>query len=206
LTVERTHHLTEIEEPLPTGPLISMALGRQEETVQSVEYETTLDDLVEFNVYHLRTSHAGTSMLSRGSLSAGFVGFFLGLVIAIATRNMMFVALGMGLSILSALIYPPIMIRTARQNARRIYADGKNKCIIGSHRLTLDEGGLREESEGGSQYTKYSSLESISETDAFVYVYLDAVQAHMIPRTRLSSGDLTAFLSVLRERMSKNAV
>jgi hypothetical protein len=109
------------------------------------------------------------------------------------------------LSIFSALVYQPIMIRTARQNARRIYAECRNRTLIGWHRLTLEEEGIREESEGGSHYTKYSSLERLAETDAFVYVFTDAVQAHVIPRDRLSSGDLTAFLSALRERLPKVA-
>jgi hypothetical protein len=164
-----------------------------------------LDDLVEFNVFHILTTRAGKSMHSRGTLSAGLVGFFLGVVLAMATRNVMYLALGVVLSIFSALVYQPIMIRTARQNARRIYAEGKNRTLLGWHRLTLEEDGLREESEGGSQYTKYSSLERLAETDALVYVFTDAVQAHVIPRDRLSSGDLAAFLNALRERMPKAA-
>jgi hypothetical protein len=172
--------------------------------VQSVEYETTLDDLVGFSVFHLQTSHAGKTTLLLGTLRAGLVGFFLGLVVAIATRNVTFVAVAAGLSIVGALIYQPILGRTTRQNARRIYADGKNRSIIGWHRLTLEDDSLREESEGGSQYTKYSTIERIVETDAFVYVYISAVQAHVVPRTRLSSGDLTAFLSTLRERLEED--
>jgi hypothetical protein len=84
-----------------------------------------------------------------------------------------------------------------------MYACGKNRDIIGWHRLTLDKDGLFEESEGGSQYTKYSCLERIVETDTFVYLYLNAIQAHVIPRAHLSAGDLTAFLNALREHLPK---
>ena len=111
-------------------------------------------------------------------------------------------ALGVGLSILSVFIYQPIVIRTARRNARRIIADGKNKGTIGWHRLTLEENGLREESEAGSRYTTYFSLERIAEADELVYVYLSAIDAHVLPRNRISSGDLTAFVSALRGHLT----
>jgi hypothetical protein len=113
----------------------------------------------------------------------------------------MFAALGVGLSLLSAFIYQPILIRSARQNSRRIIADGKNVGTIGWHRLVLEEQGLREESEAGSRYTTYASLERVVETDELVYVYLSAIDAHVIPRGRVSSGDLTAFVNALRESL-----
>jgi hypothetical protein len=171
--------------------------------VQTVDYETTLEDLVEFNVYHLRTSRSGVSMRSRGSFSAGLVGLFLGILLIMTTGNIMFAALGVGLSVLSVFIYQPIMIRTARQNSRRIIADGKNLGTIGWHRLILEEEGLREESEAGSRYTTYASLERVAETDEHVFVYLSAIDAHVIPRGRVSSGDLTAFVGALRGHLAQ---
>jgi hypothetical protein len=170
--------------------------------MESVEYDTTLEDLVEFNLYHLRTSHSGRSMRSRGSFSAGLIGLFLGVLLWMITRNMMFVVLGVGLSVLSVFLYQPIMVRTARQNARRTIADGKNKGTIGWHRLTLEETGLREDSEAGSRFTTYTSLERVAETDQLVFIYLSAINAHVIARNRVSSGDLPAFVSALRGQLS----
>ncbi len=66
----------------------------------------------------------------------------------------------------------------------------------------LEENGLREESEAGSRYTTYFSLERIAETDELVYVYLSAIDAHVLPRNRISSGDLTAFVSALRGHLT----
>jgi len=173
--------------------------------MEAIEYETTVDDLVEFNVLYLRSSPVGRALRTKGRIYLGLIGITFGALLAIVTGQWFYVAAGAAMGIVSALFFGPIQLQSARANARRIYSAVGNHGVIGWHRLTLDEGFLREESDSGSESTKYASVERVVETPEYVHVHVGALRAHVIARARVRAGDLPAFLKALRERMPEEA-
>ena len=109
--------------------------------------------------------------------------------------------IGLGLGVIGYLVYPALFTRELRKNARRLYSGGATQGLLGWHRLTLEPDVLREESTVGAQTTEYTSIERIFEGDALVLVYVNSLQAHVIPREKISAGDLERFLGALRARL-----
>lgn len=68
-------------------------------------------------------------------------------------------------------------------------------------RLTLTEDGLDEEYGGTSQTTRYSRIAGIEETAEVVSILVGEDAAYLVPRRRLTAGDLDGFVVELRERL-----
>lgn len=70
--------------------------------------------------------------------------------------------------------------------------------------LTISDRELKEESSGGSQTTRLEAIEKIAETREQAYIYVSAITAHVIPRDRVSKGDVDSFLAALRGVIGEN--
>lgn len=64
---------------------------------------------------------------------------------------------------------------------------------------------LRDESSTGSTETHFAGIVKIAETPSHVFVYLNSLSAHVIPRSAVSSGDLASFVDALRARVAQRA-
>ena len=163
-----------------------------------IEYENSYDDLLAFTRFHMVTSPAGKrTRLLVGSMAAVVVLAF-GISFSLAAQVPWMIPLFALLSLGAAAGSRRALLRSVGKSAERLYRDGKNVGMTGWHRLTITERELHEESAGGSQVTKPEAIEKVMETEDHVYIYVSAVSAHVIPRDRVSAGDLPSFLTALK--------
>ena len=172
--------------------------------MESLRYETELEDAVAFNVFDVRTTDSGRSMQRRGMLTAGTLGAIAGLPLPAYMHSTAYLAFPVAAGILAALLYRPFLISEIPKIVRRQHAAG-GRGAVGWHQLTLDQLALLEESETGSQTTKYSALHRLAETQDHVFLYISPTQAHIIPRKKVTLGDVQRFLSELRDRIREGA-
>ncbi len=99
-------------------------------------------------------------------------------------------------------LYPVVHLSSVAAQARAYSLEGKNKGVVGWHRLSLSETSLCEESEAGSVQTWYQAVERVAETDTHVYIYLNSTGAYVVRRTAVTKGDLAAFLGELKAWMA----
>jgi YcxB-like protein len=90
----------------------------------------------------------------------------------------------------------------AQHNAKQMYKAGKNKALLGWHRLQIAGDGLRAEYESGSSESRFDVIERIAETGSHAYVYVSAISAYVIPKTAITYGNLPEFLENLRRRIT----
>jgi hypothetical protein len=167
-----------------------------------LEYVNRIEDLMTFTGHHLRTSPASRRALRLGTLAVGVGGLVLAFGISViagespARATVMGVFVGAG----AAVGWRLAVVRSTLAQTRRLYAEDRNKGTLGRHRLSLTDDALREESEAGSSETRFDAIERIVETPSHVLIYVDALHAHVIPRSEVAAGDLGAFLAALRSR------
>lgn len=163
-----------------------------------VNYNVGIDDMVAFNRYHIRNSRSMQFWYRVGYLW----GVFIGVAIALAFSSWDVwprVALVAGFAVIYGIIYRLNYYRWIDSGARKMIAEGKNKGILGDHTMTLSKDGLIETCDVGESRSTWGGVERIEEDDEYVYLYIGAYQAHVIPRRAFTSGaDATEFIKVAR--------
>jgi len=171
-----------------------------------LEFTITRDDLVAFNRYHAQSSPTWKRVNAWYRFGCGCVVFASLTLLSVAMNTIIFALAGLLTALIYVFVYPLWVRRWLDWSARRFYGEGANRGTLGWHRLTLQDDASHEESETGTQTTSYAGIERVAETDEYLFVYIGAVQAHVIPKTRLQVGDAREFAGVLRGRLQKSAV
>lgn len=155
-----------------------------------IEYELTLDDLLEYNVYHWQHSPS-----IRRSLTIGHCG--LAVVIACITiylgypnfkyqtsltLKLLPMLPGVIIVVCDLLFFEKVFWLRSRKNAERLYKEGKLKDTIGKKYLTLTQDEIIGKSTSSEIKTKWSGVEKVVDTDRQILIYFAALNAYLIPK------------------------
>ena len=173
-------------------------LPERSETV-SIEYANSLDDVVEFNRFHFKRRKEGKFSIF---LMAAIVGVLCA-ILGFLRWEPFWIITGAVVTAVGALVDRYFLPGVLAREAKRLYQDGKNKGTLGWHRLLVSNEGLREENEVGASDVRFDGVENVSETESYVYIYVSAVSAHIVPRTGITKGDLSVFLTELNKRVAE---
>jgi hypothetical protein len=173
----------------------------------SIEYDVAIPDLVAFNEFHCRRTPA----MRRRFRMMQFAAPALWLALAAASRvvgkdSFYRLWLPTGL-LLCAVVWPLWFSWNYRRSLRKCVAKfiGGGQGMVGRHRLALEEDALVERTEGSETRTRWSALGEVCEDAQYVYVYISALAAHVIPRAAFGSDALrTQFVAEL-ERLRAQA-
>jgi hypothetical protein len=161
-----------------------------------IEYTNTVDDGVALTEHHARNSPNARQQWWAGAIAAV-------VVITILLRSdgaSLWQHLVVAAFVLA--LYWPVYRWYFRWNTRRLYREASGKGDFGRHRLTLGDAGILAENDLGRAELRYEALQRVVETPTHVFIFVGALSAHIVPRTRIVAGDLNAFLSDLRARVS----
>ena len=73
-----------------------------------------------------------------------------------------------------------IAFKLYKKSLKRLPSD--KGIILGKHTFVLDDEGIKEETEQSSSTLKWSGVQEVEETEDMIYVYVDNVSAHFIPK------------------------
>lgn len=176
--------------------------GREIE-MEAIEYANAVADLEALSVHYMKHSGVLRQLVRISRICIAGTALSVALVamkLDLDAEVLVPVMIG---AIAGVILYPRLYHRSARAQARRTYSTGKNKTVLGWHRLRLLDDELGEESEGGSRTIRYEAIESVAETESHVFIYVTTVSAHVIPKNAVSAGTLGSFVTSLRERIER---
>lgn len=176
--------------------------GRELE-MEAIEYALSVADCEALAVYYVKRSPDGRRSVRRGAVLWGGILLLICLLDSFPDVGTATLLPAMIIALACALAYPHVLARLVRRQARRRYSSGRNKTVLGWHRLMLLDRELREENEGGASSIRYDAIESVAETESHVFVHVTTVSAHVIPKSAVPSGALGSFVASLRERMER---
>lgn len=169
----------------------------------AITFTNTLDDIIAFNMYHVRTSRVTRRMRFWATWGITVVLLGLALVLSLLSGSISSL-IWMGAWAIFYLSYSlSTYNRRIRKATRRMYEEGKNKGVLGKHTIRIDEDGLHETSEVSEGKTLWSGIERIGEDENYLFVYVQAMMAHVIPKHRIDAGDLASFTEELRRHVSQ---
>jgi YcxB-like protein len=153
-----------------------------------IEYEISIDDVVDFNLYHYTHS---PSLRRTYFIGRWFFPGLLALCLIVAVEILDLHGLALGLPWLIWLIFtmfwviflgPRYILGQIRKRIVKMNAEGKRGGYSGKHRLSITPEGLLHSTDYGDSKTYWKSVEKILSTDRHVFIYTSATEAHIIPK------------------------
>ncbi len=157
-------------------------------TPQSVEVQLTVDDLTEFQHYHLHHSPLIRKHSKRINILLAILAAFVVIYLQLAWwrgghNDDVILTVGLlNLVILAALLIRRTYYRRAAWSLKRLLGEGQNRLTYQKHRFTIDSKDMRIEHDAGHSATQWFAVEKVVTTPTAIYIYVSAVSAHILPR------------------------
>lgn len=161
-----------------------------------IEYDITPDDWADFGEYHARTSAQCQRVVHMGVT----VGILLILAIATAwsavTHSLVWLYAGLALGAAWGFYWP----RRVIANVRTSMARKDQPCLRGRHMMESLPEGLRAKCDVSDSTTGWTAIHDVVQTPDHVFVILHSLQGYVIPRKRVTSGELDLFVREVAQR------
>jgi hypothetical protein len=174
--------------------------------LMEIEYYFGEHDWVAFMVYH--TSHSPSVKRRLGAQRYGFGLMLLvfGILLVLQSSSFSWVVSGFwavacfGSAVLWLALWPVYWRGSIHANSLKMLNEGDNRAVIGKHKLRVEDDGLIELTDYLECKTRWAAFEKIISTDDYTFIYISSVQAVVIPKASITSGDHDVFVSAVRER------
>ena len=177
-----------------------------------VNYERTIEDLVEFRLFHVTHSPSFRRLMLFGRIATSLLIIIVGLGIfslfngALALWNYVFALL---FGVIVFVLLPTRLRARLKQNTRKMLAEGDNRAVLGPQSLTASPEGLLLESRAGESKFRWSSIVKIAQNDDYIFLYIGAANALVIPKKAFSPPEIQQeFLDFVRahcERLTETS-
>jgi hypothetical protein len=165
-----------------------------------LEYRVEEGDLVAFLDQHMRHSEAARDIRRRQTYGYAFLFMVFGLVFWLFGE----VALAIAFLVLGPLWiawWPARAQRIYRKQALAMYREGHNPMFTEPHLLRLEDTALVGGTASAQAQIALTSVQRIVETPDYLFVYVGAMQAFIVPRRRVVRGDVDIIVQQLRARV-----
>ena len=163
-----------------------------------VKYTNTIEDGIKWQWHHDKNSPSmqRTYFFHRIMFS---LGLFIFLAIVGYERNEVRpVVIGLIAAMIYFFYFPRITRKLTEKQAKKMYKEGQNKGFLCEHKLEISENFLIEKTDQGEQSNVFSSIERISLTDEYAFIYIGSANAYIVPLKRVSEGDFYEFIKQLK--------
>lgn len=171
-----------------------------------IVYRLSLGDVVYFQLYEF--DHAERNRARRVMATWGGALLVLALfgVIAVIARSWAFLVLGGVFAAVYAYVVPNLIRQNVRSLAVRLYASDAGRRLLGRRELEVTSEGLLARTEDGGETTSpWAEVRGVRRADAYAFVYLGGLAAHVVPLRAVEAGDARTFLREVERRAGANA-
>jgi YcxB-like protein len=166
-----------------------------------LEYRVEEGDLHAFLDHHMQHSEAARDIRRRQTYGYAFLFAIFGLV---------FWFFGEAAVAIAFLVLGPVWVawwpararRIYRKRALALYREGQSPMLEGSHVLRLDDAGLVTTTPAAEARIPLTSVQRIVDTPEYVFIYVGAMRALIVPRRRVVRGDVNMFVQELQKRVT----
>jgi len=172
-----------------------------------IEFERTEEDMVEFNLFHIDRSPTIRKQLLVTQIVMAVLIFVMAMSVAyLRTRYLPAISYIVGaiFSMGACLVYPSIYKWSITRQARKLFREGSNKSLLGRHELNLSPDGVHYTTISSESKINWSSIEKVVQNDKYVFMYIGAINAIVVPKTAFaSSKEQIKFLDYVNSDVSQ---
>ncbi len=155
----------------------------------SINYEITLEDILQFNLYVQKQSPSQQRFISFIQyffpIIIIFLSFYLIYMVGLQLQSILYIIF----SILWFVFIPKLIRITTKYQAKRLLGEGKNSAMLGNFILTLSENSIHYRSDSGESTTHWNGINKISESNQYIYIFLSSISAYIIPKKAFAKDE-----------------
>ncbi len=103
-------------------------------------------------------------------------------------------------------VYPHRVAALARASTERSYREGKNRGLLGPHRVTVDAEWLTEATDEREHRTRWRAMEKVERAGEYVFLYVSGFSAVVVPeRAFASEAEAEDFVRTCEGLLASNA-
>jgi hypothetical protein len=148
-----------------------------------VEFENSLDDVLALNLYHHQQSSAAqrTRRLLQFGPAAILVIVFL-VQVSVSGASPISSLPWLMFAAVWTVFVPYMMRRSLKKRILQLYAEGRDKGIVGKHTLSITSAGVTDKTRFGNTVTTWRDVRKVVATNEHVFIYVSDTVAHVVPR------------------------
>jgi hypothetical protein len=165
-----------------------------------LRYGVIVEDLLAFSRYHYAHSKTIKRIQIRTVCILALCFMVGATLIARGLKSWIPLIFGALASVIAAIIFPIRFRWATERNTIRMYEEGQNRGVLGPQTIELRDDGFFKRNDTGESLTLWKGIERMEVTDRYLFVYISAVSAHVVPRYSITEGDFDIFVTELRNR------
>ena len=164
-----------------------------------IAYRLALRDVVFFQNYQF--DHSPESVRTRRLATWGGAAIIVALlgVMAIITQSWPLFLMGVVLAGVYVFVFPQLLRANIRRMTNRMYAGQLN--VLGRRELEITDEGLVARTEEEESVVPWETIDDVTVLDRYLFIYLGARAAHIVPRDTVMDGGFVEFTGALRRRL-----
>ncbi|MHB8855270.1 MAG: YcxB family protein [Bellilinea sp.] len=176
----------------------------------TVEFERTVEDTIEFNVFHM--SHSPS--IRQRALFAQIIVAVLVFIVSLAVRYLLNLdkraltyfdyALFLVLSVASFFIFPYLNKAEVIRGLHKATKEGDNKAILGHQTISLSPDHIIVKTQSSESKYTWDSIDKVVQSDKYIFVYISSISAIAIPGKAFSTEnelqEFANYLDIYREK------
>jgi hypothetical protein len=183
-------------------------MSTQESVLGEIEFEISRDDYWAFNLFVMRRLRRRLFPLPSWVLPTLLgVVVLLGTVLSILLGDVGWIVetarspVGVIVGLLLLLVLLLAIVLLASRRLIKNLPDEKSGTL-GHHRLRLTDHGVHDETLVGKSFNAWSGVLEIAQDDDHVYLFVDRMAAHIVPKRVFDAGALGEFLALCTQRQT----
>lgn len=156
-----------------------------------IQYELTEEDVITFNLYHVKNSKVGRNSLKWQRYISPLIFLLFAYFLSVFTdmeKGPLFATFILT-AVVWVIFYPKYFTFHIKRQVRKMLREGKNEGLVGEHVMKLNKSGIADQSSTGRTDVQWQGVQSIHEDAAYFYVYTSTVSAYILPKRDLYSEE-----------------
>ncbi len=176
----------------------------------TVEFERTVEDIIEFNLFHM--SHSPS--IRRQALFAQIAVAVLVFIVSLAVGSLLNLdkrtltyfdyELFLVLSVASFFIFPYLNKAEVIRGLRKATTEGDNKALLGHQTISLSPDHILVKTQNSESKYTWASINKIVQSDKYIFLYISSISAIAIPGKAFSTEnelqEFANYLDIYREK------
>lgn len=172
-----------------------------------IEHERTVEDLIEFSLFHVAHSPSFQRQILSWQIAMALLTTILSLSVNyLLYRQFAFTPIPFIVSILAGalvfFIYPYLNRKSMIGRLKQMLSEGNNKTMLGNQVITTSPEGIFCKSQAGESKLNWSSIDKVMQNEKYIFLYISSTNAFVIPTNAFATeNQRQEFLSYIKAHM-----